>query len=149
MRGDPLLRVQSVPSNGQWGVSNSGEKFCIRQRYGKTPSISVELVNANKEEGNQRGDLKVKVGTNTKLSTKPYCISSLKVDLSSCSRLDDFGTANTSHRGRCTLFSKRNGNTVYESISKRCNNGLFSATVVTTSQLVKYEHPVLHHLEAV
>lgn len=68
--------------------------------------------------------------TKTKLSTKAYCIPSLKLDLLPCSGLGGFSTTNTRHRCTCILSSRKNGNKVYGRIWKRSNDGLLVVTII-------------------
>lgn len=82
-------------------------------------------------EPSHRIDLKVEVGTKTKLSTEAYRIPYINSNWISCSKLHYFGTTTTTHRCRCVLSRKDNGDKVFRRIKKRSKDVLFVATVKT------------------
>lgn len=98
--------------------------------------ISVAFASGTTVIAHHREAYEIEVGGRINLTFKAYLKTSLKLDLVSCSRLDDYGYKTIFERGRNILKNRKDGVSL-GSISRREDNGLYVAEIVPPKRVAK------------
>lgn len=78
----------------------------------KVPSMHVVLVNGTNATVTHKGQARIDTGSDKTISTTVYLVSSLKFNLTSCSRLDEYGVTTTISDILCTQIDRDDRNWV-------------------------------------
>lgn len=94
-------------------VSSHELLTCVQE----IPPILLELAKVTTISARYRGVRDIDVGGQVNLTFKEYLVPTLKLNLLSCSQLDDYGITSNFEKGRCMLTDRKNGVTLATALS--------------------------------